>query len=238
MKKVAIFVEGYTEFYFVERLVEEVAGWGKVRLELNKQHAGRMQYLRTVGAPEEVALLTIMLVNCCGDGSVKSFILERKSRLISAGYTYILGLQDLYPKQIVDLERFQLGILKGLEDPDICIEICIAVAEIESWFLNEVSHYLRVDPRLTCSLIKGELGFDPGAEDAEFSVRHPSRMLHDIYSLAGCSYKKNENDIKSLVGSLDYNELYENVRARSASLSLFFDRIDSCFEFGKAVQSA
>lgn len=230
MKKVAIFVEGYTEFYFVERLVEEVAGWGQVRIHLARQHGGMLNIIKTTGAPEEVAILTIMLVNCCGDGSVKSFILERKSRLIQQGYTYVLGLQDLYPKTLENLEKFKRGISTGLDDPDIKIEICIAVAEVESWFLNEASHFVKMSQLLTGDFIKSSVGFHPVDDCAETTVRHPARMLHDIYVLVGEQYKKREDEVKRLVELLDYGELYETVRAKSESLDYFFNRVDSFFE--------
>lgn len=237
MKKVAIFVEGYTEFYFVERLIEEVAGWGKVRIHLARQHGGMLNIIKTSGAPEDVAILTIMLVNCCGDGSVKSFILERKSRLTQQGYTYVLGLQDLYPKTLENLEKFKAGISMGLDDPDIKIEICIAVAEVESWFLNEASHFMKIDQLLTGGFIKSNVGFHPVDDCAETSVRHPARMLHDIYVLVGGQYKKREDEVKRLVDMLDYGELYETVRAKSSSLDFFFRRVDSFFEVKEIVKT-
>lgn len=230
MKKVAIFVEGYTEFYFIERLVEEVAGWGQVRIHLARQHGGVLNIIKTTGAPEDAAILTIMLVNCCGDGSVKSFILERKSRLIQQGYTYVLGLQDLYPKTLENLEKFKIGISTGLDDPNIKIEICIAVAEVESWFLNEASHFIKMNQSLTGDFIQTHVGFHPVDDCAETTVRHPARLLHDIYALIGEQYKKREDEVKRLVGILDYGELYETVRAKSESLDFFFQRVDSFFE--------
>lgn len=238
MKKVAIFVEGYTEFYFVERLIEEVAGWGQVRIHLARQHGGILNIIKTSGAPEDVATLTVMLVNCCGDGSVKSFILERKSRLIQQGYTYVLGLQDLYPKTLEHFEKFKTGVSSGLNDPDIKIEICIAVAEVESWFLNEASHFVKIDQLLTSGFIKSKVGFHPVQDCAETSVRHPARMLHEIYHLVGGQYKKREDEIKRLVDILDYGELYETVRAKSNSLDFFFKRVDSFFEFNPVTETA
>jgi hypothetical protein len=238
MKKVAIFVEGYTEFYFVERLIEEVAGWGKVRIHLARQHGGRLDIIKSTGAHEDVAVLEIMLVNCCGDGSVKSFILERKSRLIQSGYTYVLGLQDLYPKTLVDLEKFKRGIAIGLADADIKIEICIAVAEVESWFLNEATHFLKMDEVLTGDHIKSTVGFHPVNECAELEVRHPARLLHDIYVLVGQQYKKREDEVKRLISILDYVELYETVRFKSESLDFFFNRVDSFFEMEAIAQPA
>ncbi|WP_426781085.1 hypothetical protein [Pseudomonas syringae] len=237
MKKVAIFVEGYTEFYFVERLIEEVAGWGQVRIHLARQHGGILNIIKTAGAPEDVAVLTVMLVNCCGDGSVKSFILERKSRLIQQGYTYVLGLQDLYPKTLDNFEKFKTGISSGLSDPEIKIEICIAVAEVESWFLNEASHFIRINHLLTGGFIQSKVGFHPVQDCAETSVRHPARMLHEIYHLVGGQYKKREDEIKRLVDILDYSELYETVRAKSNSLDFFFKRVDSFFEMNPVTET-
>lgn len=226
MKKVAIFVEGYTEFYFLERLIAELAGWGKVSLELAKQHAGRLILLNTTGAPQETALIHVLLVNCCGDGSVKSFILERKTRLAEQGYTHVLGLQDLYPKQHHDLEKFKSMISKGLDDENIDIKMCIAVAEIEAWFLGELTHYARIDPQLSHEIIIEKLNFDPVNSDIELEVRHPSKLLDKVYNIAGLSYSKRESEVKRVISSLNYEELYTTTRDKSKSLNNLLENLD------------
>jgi hypothetical protein len=227
MKKIAIFVEGDTEFYFVEKLVHEIAGYGKIRLVMSKQHGGSIHFVRSSGAPEDVALLEIALTNCCGDGKVKSFILERKEKLANEGYSYIIGLQDLFPLQLADLDKFEEELSKGLDASTVPIRICIAVKEIEAWFLNEAKHFEVIDPTLTNQRIIEGTGFDPASGDAETSVKHPAFLLDKIYKLASLKYKKHSNEIHRLIAALDFFELYNNVRNTSKSLDKFLREIDS-----------
>lgn len=238
MKKVAIFVEGYTEFYFLERMIAELAGWGKVRLELAKQHAGRLLSLKTTGAPQEKALIHVLLVNCCGDGSVKSFILERKSRLAEQGYTHALGLQDLYPKPHHDLEKFKSMISTGLEDEKMDIKMCIAVAEIEAWFLGEGTHYTKINPNLSHDSIRETLDIDLTKTDIESEVRHPSRLLKNIYNIVGVNYNKKEAEIKRVISALDYEELYTTTREKSKSLNSLLERLDYYFFDSEKITSS
>ncbi|OUL74731.1 DUF4276 family protein [Paraburkholderia hospita] len=230
MKKVAIFVEGDTEFFFVEKLVQEVAGYGKVRLVMVKQHGNTIHFVKTNGAPGDVAQLEIYLVNCSCDGKVKPFIVERGERLKNKGYTSIIGLQDLYPKGLEHLEKFEQGLARGLEHVPIPVTICVAVKEIEAWFLNEVEHFKEIDPQLDRPTIANATGFDPGADDAEQTVNHPAGTLDKIYQLAGLRYKKHGNEIHRLIAALDFGSLYYDVRAKSTSLDKFLCLIDDALD--------
>lgn len=226
MKKVAIFVEGYTEFFFVQRMIEELAGYGGVRFELMMNRDGRIIFLKHAGAPEEAASLYVMLVNCCGDGTVKSCIMERKQHLMNVGYTEILGLQDLFPLPLQDLARLEEGISKGLQLEGIKISMYIAVAEIEAWFLNEATHYLRVHECLTSEVILEHTQFDPKNHNAETTIRHPAVLLDKIYTLAGLKYKKRQAEMHRLIATLDYTEIYTEVRENSASLNKFLTGLE------------
>lgn len=227
MKKVAIFVEGDTEFYFVEKLVQEIAGYGKVRLVMVKQHGNTIHFVKENGAPEDVAKLEIFLVNCCCDGKVKPFIVERGERLKNQGYTYIIGLQDLYPKPIADLEKFEAGLAKGLEQVPIPVKICVAVKEVEAWFLNEVEHFSEIDEALDRQSIVDGIGFDPASDSAELTVNHPAGLLNKIYKIAGLRYQKHGSEIHRLVAALNFEALYFDVRGKSLSLDKFLSEIDA-----------
>lgn len=227
MKKLAIFVEGQTELHFTHKLLEEIAGYGKINFELKKQHAGIMIEIRSTGAPLETAEFQILIVNCGGDGSVKSSILERKDRLIAKGYSAIFGLLDLYPKQITELTRFENGLSKGLEDENIEIKIYIAVAEIEAWFLNECTHFQKVSPILTAEEIKTHSKFNPATDSAEDLVRHPAGLLDKIYTLAGKNYKKREAETHRLISKIDFGEIYVTVREKSNSLRNFLEGLEN-----------
>ncbi|WP_186076898.1 DUF4276 family protein [Burkholderia gladioli] len=226
MKKIAIFVEGDTEFYFVEKLVHEIAGYGNVRLVMVKQHSNTIHLVRENGAPEDKAKLEIFLVNCACDGKVKPFILERGEHLKNKGYTSIIGLQDLYPKPLDDLDKFEAGLAKGLENVPVPVTICVAVKEIEAWFLNEAEHFTKIDPALDCATISNKTGFDPVSTNAENSINHPAGTLDEIYKIAGLRYQKRANEIHRLMAALDFHTLYFEVREKSRSLDKFLTEID------------
>lgn len=236
MKKVAIFVEGDTEFYFVEKLVHEVAGYGNIRLVMFKQHNNTIHLVRENGVPEELAKLEILLVNCACDGKVKPFILERGQQLKNKGYTSIIGLQDLYPKPLNDLRKFEAGLAKGLENVPIPVTICVAVKEIEAWFLNEAEHFTKIDPKLDCATISHEIGFDPANTNAEDSINHPAGTLDDIYKIAGLRYQKRAKEIHRLISALDFSILYYTVRGKSKSLDKFLTEIDVMLQIDPEVE--
>jgi hypothetical protein len=110
MRKVAIFVEGQTELHFVHTLVNEIAGHGVVRVDLWIHRGGAFSKLRSEGPPEGAAGVVVMLVNCGGDGGVKSAIFERRELLAAQKFNTIMGLQDLYPKSLAEKARFEAGL--------------------------------------------------------------------------------------------------------------------------------
>ena len=227
MRKVAIFVEGQTELHFVNRMVTEIAGYGKVRVDLWIHRGGKYSKLRSEGPPEDVADVLVMLVNCCGDGSVKSSILERRELLAAQNFEVILGLMDLYPKTLEELDVFEAGLKKGLDFPGQTIRIFLAVAEVEAWFLSEFSHFEKLDPSLGLGRVKTDTGFDPITQNVEQTVRHPAGKLKEIYSLAGILYRKREAETHRLVSILDYTEIYTSVRDVSQSLDRFITGLES-----------
>jgi hypothetical protein len=229
MKKIAVFGEGHTEFWFIERLLQEWIGYGKIHFKLAKQHGGAYSTFRTTGAPEDACEIQVLLVNCDGDGSVKSFIVERQHELANQGYTHAVGLLDLHPKPLEALERFQEGLMKGLENAPLKIEIVVSIREVEAWFLNEHTHYLRMDGRLTNEAIVTATGFDPIHQDAEFTVHHPATLLDQIYQIAALRYKKKESEVMAVLANLDYSEIFLSIRQRSTSLDQFISALEASF---------
>lgn len=227
MKKIAVFVEGHTEFIFLQRLIEEIAGYGKVHIELAQMHANRSCLFKTAGAPIDSAELLITLTNCRGDGTVKSAILERKALLASRGYSVALGLLDLFPKTLDELDIFEEKIKIGLDDAKLQIHICIAVKEIEAWFLNECNHFTNIDPRLTAAKIEHDLKFNPEKDSAEEKVHHPATMLGKIYKLVALNYDKKENEVKRTVDAVDYENFIVTTRSLSKSLDKFLGLLES-----------
>lgn len=237
MRKLAVFVEGYTEFYFVHRLINEIAGYGKVRFELTQHIGGRLVNLKTEGAPDDIAEMSVMLCNCCGDGKVKSAILERAPLLKNQGYETVIGLKDLYPMQLHELGKVEAGVASNLSFPGLEIRIFIAVAEIEAWFLNEYSHYERLNPALTRQVISSQAGFDPVTSSAELEIRHPAGKLKFIYALAGETYDKKQSGMHRMLSLLDFDTLYSEVRPMSNSFDEFVAGIERFMDIPTPVAS-
>ena len=227
MRKMVVAVEGYTEFYFLKELIEAILGYGKVHFERVNYQSGQSYSLKAVGVPLEFAELHVMLVNCCGDGNVKSFILDRAELFANRGFTCAIGLQDLYPKQLAELERFKDGLTLGLDKAPFPVEICLAVMEIEAWFLNENLHFTNVDKILTATYIKDNFGFNPETESIELNIRHPSKMLNEIYSAVGKGYKKRQEDMHKMFAKLDYCNIYESLPAKSVSFRNFVASLEN-----------
>lgn len=226
MKRLAVFVEGQTELHFVQRLIEEIAGYGKIRFDLKILRAGAIHDLRSVGAHEATAEMNIMIVDCGGDGSVKSAILERIDLLASKGYSEIIGLLDLYPKQLDELEKYEQGLARGLDSKKIKVRIFIAIKEIEAWFLNEHTHFLRVDNRLTPTEVERVCGFNPETGCAEAEVHHPAAFIKRIYNSVGSDYRKREADTYRMLANIDFCEIYLCVREKSNSLTSLIEGLE------------
>lgn len=113
MIKLAVFVEGYTEAVFVDRLIEEVAGANRVRIERRQIRGGRTTRRRSIqikaAQPDTGQQYYVLIIDCGGDDAVKQRILEEHENLSRVGYVKIIGLRDVRPKyshsEIPRLER-------------------------------------------------------------------------------------------------------------------------------------
>ncbi|MDR1882585.1 MAG: DUF4276 family protein [Prevotella sp.] len=212
MKRIAFFVEGQTEQIFVNRLIREILGTRQINI-IQKQFRGgvnipKVEIVKNSSFsrnPEYEALI----FDCGSDNRVKSEILDNMETLRKNGYEMIIGLRDLYPLPIDDLEKLEKGLRflpRKLKDDARYFDIIIAVHEIEAWFLAEASHFRKIDKRLTGRFIKEKLGFDPYTDDPQSRV-HPAKDLDNIYRLAGKSYTKRYNATIRVVNKLDFNNI-------------------------------
>jgi Domain of unknown function (DUF4276) len=237
MKKIAIFVEGQTEQFFVKKLLIEMAGAKKVAIEL-KRFAGKGKPSLQVYAsglakpvqPQHGALI----YDCGGDESVKSRIIEEHQNLFKQGYSEIIGLRDLFP--LPDLAKLEARLLHGLVHKGVRLEpmlpancsIVVAVHEIEAWFLAECQHFACIAPMLTQAFIsanQASLGFNPYLDD--MSTRsQPSLDLKNLYSLAGKTYNKKKSNLEKTIDCLDYAALYFDLRYKIAKLDELIAKLD------------
>lgn len=224
MRKIAFFVEGQTEQVFICKLVREILGYGNLTIIQKKISGGanapRREFVKdyTIGRGSD----NVVLVYDCGsDNRVKSEILDNIESLRDNGYSNIVGVRDLYPLPLEDLPRLEKGLnflphnLKGLQNP---FDIVIAVREVETWFLAEPSHLMKMDKRLTGRFIEKHLGFDPYAINP-LTREHPSVDLNNIFKLVGKSYTKKHWQVEKLVNRMNFNLIRNEVRRKVKELN-------------------
>jgi len=242
VKKIAFYVEGMTEQLFINQLLKEIAGQKNIAIELQRfQGAGKEHKTEIYSKgnlqpvnPKHYALI----LNCAGDGSVKSRILDDYSRLFSQGYIEVIGLLDLYPKPNADLQKFTSSLLNGVVRNGKTLvpalpsntSIIVAVREIESWFLAECKHFQCIDAQLTSVFIKSQLGFDPCIDDMTVRL-HPAQDLHDIYQLVNKSYltdkgMKRKSMVKPTINCLEYSDIYLTLGNKINALKDLVQKID------------
>lgn len=192
MIKMAFFVEGETEQLFVEWLVREIVGSAHLKIEKRSARGGVSTRRRTriVEADRDFpeAKYYFLIVDCSGDGGVKSRIREEYQNLVRSGYSSIVALRDA-PKSRHDIAKIRERFSEGLPASPVTIELIVAIMEIEAWFLAEHTHLCKIDPQLSAERIRSNLGFDPSADDMRLRDR-PASDLDACYQLVGLTYRK------------------------------------------------
>ncbi len=240
MKKIAFFVEGQTEQIFVNRLAKEIMGSGNATVILKKISGGtnapKHEFMRSYNIARKPEY-TVLIYDCGADNRVKSEILDNIKSLRENGFSYIVGLRDLYPLSIDECSRLEKGLNflpHDLRDYKNFFDIIVAVHEVETWFLAETSHFLKIDKRLTGRYIEKHLGFDPNQINP-LTREHPSADLNRIYKLAGKSYTKKYWQVEKLVNRLDLNKMRREIRYKISSLDDLITQIER-FKKNKGVK--
>lgn len=210
-RKLAIFVEGQTERIFLENLIREIAGTKEITFSPAVVRGEHIAIL-SESVPKSSTRSTpyfVLLVDCQNDERVKTVVLEQRKYLANRDYSLILGLRDLYPTPLSDLQKIKSKLAYGVPTAGVPTHILLAVAEVEAWFLQEHTHFQRIDEALDVSKFKANFGFDPRAESAE-TVEPPAALLHRIYSSVGKAYRKDRKRVERTVAALDFAEVYLN----------------------------
>jgi|JI10StandDraft_1071094.scaffolds.fasta_scaffold97331_2 hypothetical protein len=235
MKKIAFFVEGQTEQFFLNKLLIEIAAREKIKIELQKfQGKGKptQQIFPNNTVNPAVATHFALIYDCGGDESVKPRILENYIGLINTGYSQVVGIRDLFP--LLDLlkleDKLKNGYIRNGKPilpplPPKC-EIIVAVNEVEAWFIAECNHFQCIDIQLTNAFISSRIGFDPCNYDTTLFA-NPAEDLNKIYNLVGKRYNKSIANIEQTVQCLDYANLYLNVRNRISKLNDLITTIEN-----------
>jgi hypothetical protein len=230
IKQLAIFVEGKTELLFIKRLLIEIAGIKNIEIQCKiLQGQGRCPEIERF--TDSKSKYKILLYNSCADNRVLSDMKDNYMNLIfNKGYSKILGIRDLYPKSFERKNRIIESIQQHLDNEKLDkIRIIIAVMEIETWFIGELTHYTKIDPELTLEHIKENLIDLENLNDIEKDISHPAGLLHKIYQLKGKAWKKTERHIHRTVNNLDYENLYIKTRNNIPSLNQLIIELDDFF---------
>lgn len=203
-KKLAVFVEGQTEQIFLREFIEQIGGQGNMHFECRSAR-NLVQLVQNVAVHDE--LHSVLIYDCGGDEVVKSTILDQRDSLTSAEYSMILGLRDLYPSPIANLHNVRKRLRYGVPTGGVPTHILLAVSEIEAWFLQDHSHFKRIDSRLNPTDFEAQFGFNPFSQSAE-DIHAPAALLHSIYGSVGKAYKKTRGHVQRTVDVIDYEHLY------------------------------
>lgn len=233
MKRYAFFVEGLTEQIFLEKLLVEIFNLNTIVIDTKKIRGGSknpisITQIGTTNVSNDNAYY-ILIYDCGGDSSIRSYIEDQRNNLLNSGYIKIFGIRDVYPDFIrSEIHNLEFGLYFGLPQRDLPTKFILSVMEIEAWFLAEEKHYTQIDSRLTSEFIKNNYPFDPANDNAELRDE-PATDLNNIYQLVGKRYKKEKLLIERTLNSLDYDNIYLTVCRRTNQLNKLIKEINLFF---------
>ncbi len=234
MKRIAIFVEGQTEQFFINRLLKEIAGNKNISITLSQLRGGtnipkQEVFIPSMELPPTNPKYEALIYDCGNDDKVKSDILDNIANLAIQGYSEIIGIRDLYPLSLVDLSKLEAGLKfvpPSYNPLPIPFKIIVAVHEVEAWFLAESNHYPAIDIRLSTAIISANLGFNPELDDMTLQIT-PALDLNNAYQIVGRAYKKTRKHVERTVECLDYHNLYFNLSLKIEKLNDLISKINS-----------
>lgn len=219
IRKIAVFVEGQTEYIFVRDFLCTWYDYDANRLGLecyqfNGNQANDVPYPYGTRKSENFYLI----YNVGNDQTVMSKMLKEAPRLLNNGYDLIVGLNDMYCDSYhtcVKNRQIDTKVNEKFKDKrkdiihrqgfDKVMKSHFAIMEVEAWFLGMYDYLQRINSRLTPELIKAQLNTDI-TQDPEISVYHPAKLLNDIYQLEKMQYGKHASDAHAITSTLTKND--------------------------------
>lgn len=234
MKKLAIFVEGLTEQILVRHMLQDVLDRNRVAIQTVKITGGhnvRMSF--TVMRAAHVNNLTeyyVLIYDCGGETNVKGYMMARREKLVSSGYTMIMGLRDVYPNfERDEVPKLLRGLNHKLPQKKARTRIYLAIMETEAWFLGEYHHLKKVSGKLTPNFVEHHLGFNPLKENMEDRKR-PSEDMKAVYQLAGHDYTKKRDRLNAVVSKLNFRYFTHGLADKMPSLGEFVEGLELFFK--------
>ncbi|HHQ4773730.1 TPA: DUF4276 family protein [Aeromonas veronii] len=229
MRKLAIFVEGQTEQIFIKRLIEEIAGKKNLTIQLDRLQGGasspRVAIDEILISSQEETKYYVLIRDSSNDSRVVSDVKDNIYNLEREGFEKVIGLRDLYPITLDELEDVEFSSNYVIPKDSIAFNIVVAVREIETWFIAEINHYEQIHNDLNLNVINNQLNINLDSIDVE-TIEHPSVTLHEIYNLVGFAYKKSRKHVERTVDALDMENTYFNLRDDLSSLATLINEID------------
>ncbi|WLG48622.1 hypothetical protein [Pseudomonas sp. FP1742] len=228
MRRLAFFVEGYSEMLFVERLVVAIAGKNEVRIEEIRIKGGKTvpKSIVTVKAADDDVgqQYYILIVDCGGDHQVRTRLQEEHQNLTDKGYEKIVCVRDVRPSfSRADIPKLYAGLRTGLNTDLTPVDFILSIMEVEAWFLAEFNHYEKIDPSLTPSMVASFLTFDPTTDDPTLRDE-PAADLNNCYALVGQAYTK--GDVTRTMDALDYAYVYTDLGDRIPEIKRLVAHVD------------
>jgi hypothetical protein len=231
MRRLAIFVEGYTELLFTDRIITEIASMNQIAIEHQQIRGGgrsgkSAKKIKVLTAPlsTQEKVLYVLIVDCGNDRLVAQRIREEHASLTAKGYEKIVGLRDVFPEFTKEeIPKLRRGMYYGIKKSLAPVKFILSVMEIEAWFLAEHKHFPLVDPAITVAEIRMQLGFDPESDDMSNRLT-PRSDLEAAYVIGGKVYEKGNADCT--INKLDYEYMYTDLKSRIPDLAELISTID------------
>lgn len=223
MIRIAIFVEGMTEQKFVERLIIELLGKRKINFDLRSNRVTSTSTAISYQAQNDCEF-DVLIFDCCGESRVSTKIIDDYQLLVNAGFSVILGLRDIYPLTHAEIPNIESALSSIMPSGSINPKIHLAILEIETWFIEEKTHFIKVDQRLTSEFISSNGIQIPSPASA---LPNPAQTLNEIYHLVNLAYRKKSSQVERTVAALSFDEIYMNARSKLSDLDEFINALET-----------
>lgn len=229
MRKLAVFVEGYSELLFVDKLFEHVAGTHNVSIEHRNIRGGstvprRSTMLKAGNVAVPAQKYFVLIFDCGSDEQVKTRIMEEHPTLTAAGYEHIIGIRDVRPRfELHEVPKLRSGLRTAIKTKLAPVTFVLSVMEFETWLLAESTHFQRIDPAITLAAVQAAIGCDVSTGDLS-TRQDPAADLRTCYQLAGKQYAKGD---PVSIGALDFAEVYLNLPARISDVAALVAQVDA-----------
>ena len=224
MKKIAIIAEGQSELIFIRTLLYRIMDCSKICFRCFQLYAGRTIPTK-FDFPNPNAEISFLIINVGQDEKVLSFIKEREQDLLQNGYEKIIGLRDMYSEEYIKrspnaiddnisnafVNGWKLTI-QNMSDPTK-ITLCVAIMELEAWFLAMYHIFERINTDLNVEFIEKELGFNLTSIDPQSEFIKPSEIVDRIFQLVGSQYNKKEHDVEMICSRINAKDI-SNIKAK------------------------